>query len=111
MCKTPSVYILASGRNGTLYIGVTSELFERVSVHRQDLIDGFTKKYGVHCLVYYEMYETMDAAILREKQLKKWNRAWKVRLIESMNPEWEDLFDELGGGIRSGPADWAREKR
>jgi putative endonuclease len=110
MWKTPCVYILASGRNGTLYLGVTSELFERVGVHRQDLIDGFTKKYGVHRLVYYDMHETMDAAILREKQLKKWNRAWKLRLIESMNPEWEDLFDERGGCIRSGPADRAREK-
>ena len=110
MSKTPCVYILASGRNGTLYIGVTSELFERVGVHRQGLIDGFTKKYGVHRLVYYEMHESMDAAILREKQLKKWNRAWKLRLIESMNPEWEDLFDEVGGGIRSGPADRVREK-
>jgi putative endonuclease len=110
MSKTPCVYILASGRNGTLYIGVTSELFERAGVHRQDLIDGFTKKYGVHRLVYYEMHESMDAAILREKQLKKWNRAWKLRLIESMNPEWEDLFDEVGGGIRSGSADRVREK-
>jgi putative endonuclease len=110
VCKTPCVYILASGRNGTLYIGVTSELFERVGVHRQDLVDGFTKKYGVHRLVYYEMHETMDAAIRREKQLKKWNRAWKLRLIERMNPEWEDLFDEAGGGIRSGPADRARDR-
>jgi putative endonuclease len=111
MCKTPCVYVLASGRNGTLYIGVTSELFERVSVHKQDLIDGFTKKYGVHRLVYYEMHETMDAAILREKRLKKWKRVWKLRLIESMNPEWEDLFDGPGGSIRSGPADRARDKR
>jgi len=110
MSKTPCVYILGSGRNGTIYIGVTSELFERVDVHRQGLIDGFTKKYGVHRLVYYEMHESLDAAILREKQLKKWNRAWKLRLIESMNPEWEDLFDEVGGGIRSGPADRVREK-
>jgi putative endonuclease len=110
MGKTPCVYILASRRNGTLCIGVTSELFERVGVHRQDLIDGFTKKYGVHRLVYYEMHETMDAAILREKQLKKWNRAWKLRLIENMNPEWEDLFDESQGAIRTGPADRAREE-
>ncbi len=92
MPKQPCVYILASQRNGTLYVGVTSDLFLRTGLHKQDLIEGFTKHYGVHQLVYYEMHHTMPEAIRREKQLKKWNRAWKIRLIESMNPEWEDLF-------------------
>ena len=98
----PCVYILASGRNGTLYIGVTSSLEDRVSLHKQDLVEGFTKRYGVHHLVYYEMHATMPEAIRREKQLKKWNRAWKIRLIEQMNPEWVDLFDEFWGAICEG---------
>ena len=109
MPKQPCVYILASKRNGTLYIGVTSNVFQRTSLHKQDLIEGFTKRHGVHRLVYYEMHETMDVAIQREKRLKKWNRAWKLRLIESMNPEWEDLFDVYWGAINDGPADVARE--
>jgi putative endonuclease len=109
MAKQPCVYILASKRNGTIYIGVTSNLFIRVGNHKQDLIEGFTKRYGVHRLVYYEMHHTMDAAITREKRLKKWNRTWKLRLIESMNPEWKDLFDEFWGAINDGPADVARE--
>ena len=109
MPKQPCVYILASRRIGTLYIGVTSDLFGRVVLHKQDLIEGFTKRYGVHRLVYYEMHDTMPAAILREKRLKKWNRAWKTRLIESMNPEWADLFDEFWGAINDGPADIDRE--
>ncbi len=75
--KTPCVYIIASGRNGTNYIGVTSDLHGRISLHKQDLIEGFTKKYGVHTLVYYEMHLTMDDAIHREKQIKEWKRAWK----------------------------------
>jgi putative endonuclease len=106
--KTPAVYILASRRNGTLYIGVTSDLAQRVSLHKQDLIKGFTRKYRVHRLVYYEMHPTMDAAILREKQLKEWRRLWKIRLIESMNPAWVDLFDERTGEIFDGPADLSR---
>ena len=109
MLKHPCVYILASKRNGTLYIGVTSEIFDRISIHKQDLLEGFTKRYGVHRLVYYEMPETMEGAISREKRLKNWNRAWKIRLIESMNPEWEDLFDEFWGAIKDGPADIARQ--
>lgn len=108
MLKTPCVYILASKRNGTVYIGVTSDLPNRTSLHKQDLIAGFTKRYGVHRLVYYEMHHTMPEAILREKRLKKWNRAWKVRLIGSMNPEWEDLFDAFWGEITEGPADRTR---
>jgi len=108
--KTPCVYILASRRNGTLYIGVTSDLPQRVTLHKQDLIEGFTTKYGVHRLVYYEMHPTMDAAILREKRLKEWRRLWKIRLIESMNPEWIDLFDERTGEILDGPADLSRTR-
>jgi putative endonuclease len=101
--KQPCVYILASKRDGVLYVGVTSGLAQRVGLHKQDLIEGFTKRYGVHTLVYYEMHETMPAAIRREKQLKKWNRAWKVRLIEQLNPEWRDLWDESGEIHMFGP--------
>jgi len=106
--KHPCVYILASRRNGTLYIGVTCDLPWRVSLHKQGLIEGFTKKYGVCILVYYEMHPTMEAAIRREKQLKEWRRLWKIRLIESMNPEWIDLFNEATGEILDGPADVSR---
>jgi putative endonuclease len=106
--KDPFVYILASKRDGILYIGVTSELFERIGAHKQDLNEGFTKKYTVHTLVYYEWHATMDDAIKREGQIKHWKRAWKVRLIESMNPEWTDLFDEKWGYIKDGPVDTAR---
>jgi putative endonuclease len=106
--KCPCVYILASRRNGTLYIGVTSDLSNRISLHKQDLIEGFTRKYRVHLLVYYETHPTMEAAIRRETQLKKWRRLWKIRLIESMNPEWIDLFDEATGEVLDGPADAAR---
>ena len=90
--KQPSVYILASGRNGTLYTGVSSEPWDRVNTHKQGLIEGFTKRYGVKTLVYIEFHDTMDAAIARETRIKKWNRAWKVRLIGQMNPEWQDLW-------------------
>ncbi len=96
---------MASRPNGTIYVGVTSDLTGRVSLHKQDLIEGFTKKYAVHRLVYYEMHDTMEAAIRREKQIKEWRRLWKLRLIESMNPEWIDLFDESTGAILDGPAD------
>jgi putative endonuclease len=95
MDKQPAVYILASRRNGTLYIGVTSDVVKRVYEHKEDLIGGFTKRYGVHQLVYFEMHEDMLSAISREKQLKKWNRAWKIELIEQRNPEWRDLYAEL----------------
>jgi putative endonuclease len=94
--KSPCVYILASKRDGVLYVGVTSDISCRVGLHKQDVIEGFTKKHGVHTLVYYEMHESMPAAIRREKQLKKWNRAWKVRLIEQLNPERRDLWGESG---------------
>jgi len=95
--KEPAVYILASRRNGTLYIGVTSDFITRISEHKQDLIEGFTKRYGVHRLVHIEMFPTMDEAIAREKQLKKWSRARKIALIEEDNPDWRDLYPELSG--------------
>jgi len=93
--KQPCVYILASKRNGTLYVGATSDLVKRGWEHRTNAVDGFTKKYGVHILVYYEVHENMISAITREKQLKKWRRAWKLRLIEERNPEWRDLWQEI----------------
>ena len=95
MEKQPAVYILASDRNGTLYIGVTSDLLKRVNEHRNDAVDGFTKKYEVHRLVYYELHGDMLSAITREKQLKKWNRAWKLELIETQKPDWRDLWDGI----------------
>jgi putative endonuclease len=108
--KEPCVYIVASKRNGVLYIGVTGDLSGRMAEHDQALMDGFTKRYGVKLLVYYEFHDSFDEAIRRETQLKKWKRAWKVRLIESMNPEWANLFDPSTGEIRFGPADLARER-
>jgi putative endonuclease len=84
--------MLASKRNGTLYIGMTSELAKRVWQHKNDVIDGFTKRYGVHQLVWYELHETMESAIEREKALKNWKRVWKLKLIEKSNPSWQDLY-------------------
>lgn len=95
MSKQPAVYILASKRNGTLYIGVTGDLQKRIWEHKNDLVDGFTKRYEVHRLVYYELHEDMASAIRREKQLKKWNRAWKLKLIERENSAWKDLWDGI----------------
>jgi putative endonuclease len=89
------VYILSSKKNGTLYIGVTSDLVKRIYEHKHDLIDGFTKQYKVHNLVYFEITESIGSAISREKNLKKWNREWKIRLIEKGNPEWRDLYAGL----------------
>jgi putative endonuclease len=89
------VYILASKIGGTLYIGVTNNLVRRVYEHREKLVDGFTKRYGVAKLVYYEAHSDVEAAITREKQMKKWNRAWKVRLIEESNPNWDDLYNQI----------------
>jgi putative endonuclease len=89
------VYILASKIGGTLYVGVTNDLVRRVYQHRQKLADGFTKKYGVSKLVYYETHSDIEAAIVREKQMKKWNRAWKIRLIEEDNPNWDDLYNRI----------------
>jgi putative endonuclease len=86
---------LASKQNGTLYIGVTNDLVERVWQHKNDMTEGFSKKYAIHKLVYYELHRDMVAAITREKQLKKWYRAWKLELIEKQNPQWKDLWDEI----------------
>ena len=94
MIMQPVVYILASQRNGTLYIGVTSNLLERVNQHKSGLYDGFTQKYNVKRLVHFENFPTMIEAITREKQLKKWNRAWKIQLIEENNPLWKDLSED-----------------
>jgi putative endonuclease len=93
--RQPAVYILASKRNGTLYIGVTGDLRQRIWEHKNDLVEGFTEMYRVHTLVYFELHDQMTAAIRREKQLKKWNRAWKLQLIEQHNPEWTDLWQEI----------------
>jgi putative endonuclease len=93
--KQRVVYILASKRNGTLYIGVTSDLIKRIWEHKNDLVDGFTKRYGVHNLVWYEAHENMESAILREKTLKEWKRTWKLELIESSNPNWNDLYNTI----------------
>lgn len=91
----PCVYILASARNGTLYIGVTSNLLNRVWQHKNNQVDGFTKKYKIHNLVWYEPHVSMESAIAREKVLKYWQRQWKIRIIEQFNPDWRDLYDEL----------------
>jgi putative endonuclease len=93
--KQPAVYIMASQRNGTLYVGVTSDLVKRVWNHKNDEVAGFTKQYEVHMLVYYELHASMANAIAREKQLKKWNRKWKLKIIEEVNPEWNDLYDSI----------------
>jgi len=93
--KQPCVYILSSRRNGTLYTGVTSNLVQRVWQHKNEVADGFTKKYGVHLLVWYEVHATMDAAIAREKAIKEWKRAWKLALIEAENSLWRDLYDDI----------------
>jgi putative endonuclease len=95
--KQACIYILANKSRGTLYIGVTSDLTARIWQHKNDLVAGFTEKYQVHMLVYYEMHETMLDAIQREKQLKKWNREWKIRLIEEFNATWTDLYAQITG--------------
>jgi putative endonuclease len=89
------VYILCSKRNGTLYTGMTSDLIKRVYQHKNELVEGFSKTYNVHMLVWYEVHPTANTAIAREKQIKKWNRSWKLELIENTNPEWRDLYNEL----------------
>lgn len=91
----PCVYIVSNHRNGTLYVGVTSNLARRVYEHREGLVDGFTRRYSLKRLVWYEQHETMEAAITREKQMKAWQRAWKIREIEGFNPTWEDLYETL----------------
>ena len=95
MEKGGFVYIMASGRNGTLYIGVTSDLIQRVWQHREGVADGFTKKYGCKTLVWYEHAPDIESAIRREKQMKEWKRRWKLRVIEELNPNWDDLFASL----------------
>ncbi len=103
--KQPCVYILARKPYGTLYVGVTSDLAHRIAQHEQGLIEGFTKKYEIKTLVYYEMHAAMDVAIAREKGLKRWRREWKYRLIEQMNPEWRNLFEPSSGEIAFGSVD------
>jgi putative endonuclease len=93
--RRPCVYLLSSGRNGTVYVGVTSDLVKRIWQHRNEVVEGFTSRYHVHHLVWYELHDTMESAILREKQVKGWKRAWKLRLIEGANPEWRDLYPTL----------------
>ena len=93
--KQPAVYMLASKKNGTLYVGVTSNLIKRVWEHKNNVIDGFSKRYGIHNLVWYEMHEIMESAIGREKEIKNWKRDWKIRRIEESNPEWNDLYQSI----------------
>ncbi|MCP4075604.1 MAG: GIY-YIG nuclease family protein [Gammaproteobacteria bacterium] len=95
MERQPSVYILSSKRNGTLYTGVTSNLIKRIWQHKNHAIEGFTKKYSIHFLVWYELHETMESAIQKEKNIKDWKRAWMLKLIEEKNPVWDDLYNEL----------------
>ena len=97
MERQPTVYLLASARNGTLYVGVTSDLIQRVAQHRVGEIGGFTAEHHVHTLVYFEQHATMEAAITREKQVKKWRRTWKLAVIEAGNPQWLDLYEGLVG--------------
>jgi putative endonuclease len=95
----PIVYLLASHRNGTLYAGVTSKLMQRLYQHREGVIEGFSQENGTKRLVWFEAHETMESAILREKRIKKWNRPWKIKLIEETNPDWRDLAIDLGFGV------------
>jgi putative endonuclease len=97
MAKQFYVYILASKPNGTLYTGVTSNLIQRVWQHKHDVIQGFTRKYSVKTLVYYEVHENAESALTREKKIKRWRRAWKLGLIENSNPEWRDLYKDILG--------------
>ena len=93
--KQPCVYMLTNKLNGTLYVGVTWNLLQRVWQHKNDLVEGFTKRYGVHTLVWYEVHETMESAIAREKAVKRWKRGWKIQLIQRDNPPWRDLYDDF----------------
>ena len=95
MTKLPCVYIMANRKNGVLYVGVTSNLIQRVWQHKNKLFEGFTKRYNVENLVYYEIHQNMEYAITREKQMKKWNRKWKIELIENENKEWSDLWSSI----------------
>jgi putative endonuclease len=93
--KQPAVYIMASKKNGTLYVGVTSNLVKRIWEHKNNMVEGFTKRYGVHQLVWYELHASMESALAREKRLKDWKRAWKLELIEKNNPDWQDLYSTI----------------
>ncbi|MGL4995243.1 MAG: GIY-YIG nuclease family protein [Deefgea sp.] len=93
--KQPCVYLLCNQRNGTLYVGVTSNLVQRIWQHKEGLIEGFSQKYGLKMLVWYEQHATMESAIAREKAIKEWQRAWKLTLIEKMNPSWRDLYPDI----------------
>lgn len=95
MNKSYYVYILASDKKGTLYIGVTNDLVRRIYEHKNNLASSFSSKYDIHSLVYYETTSDINSALLREKQMKKWKRQWKINLIEKMNPEWDDLYEKL----------------
>jgi len=95
VARSPAVYLLASAKRGTLYIGVTSNPVQRIWQHREHLARGFTDRYGVTRLVWYELHETMESAILREKRIKKWKREWKIELIEATNPDWRDLWQDI----------------
>jgi putative endonuclease len=95
MDKQPSVYMLASKRRGTLYIGVTSDLVRRIWEHRTNAIEGFSRRHEIHQLVWYELHGTMESAVQREKALKNWKRAWKLELIETNNPDWQDLYHTI----------------
>ncbi|MDY6903397.1 MAG: GIY-YIG nuclease family protein [Thermodesulfobacteriota bacterium] len=97
MERLPAVYMMASQKNGTLYVGVTSNLVKRVWEHQNGVAEGFTWRYDVHRLVWYEVHSTMMSAIAREKQLKNWRRAWKIALIERENPDWADLYEKVAG--------------
>lgn len=97
MSKQPCVYILASDQNGTLYVGVTSDPVKRVWEHKNNVVPGFTKRYNVHDLVWYELHDSMESAIAREKAIKAWKRSWKIELIEKSNPKWSDLYRGLLG--------------
>ncbi len=93
---SPTTYLLASRRNGTIYIGVTSQIMARIHQHREGAIPGFTRKHGIKLLVWFEQHATMESAILREKRIKKWERPWKLELIEAANPDWRDLAEDFG---------------
>jgi len=95
MNKQPAVYILANKRNGTLYVGVTSDLIKRIWQHKNNVVKGFTERYSIHQLVWYELHETMESAIRKEKMLKNWKRDWKLELIERSNPNWQDLYGTI----------------
>ena len=95
MERQPCVYVLANKRNGTLYTGVTSALVKRIWEHKNNIIEGFTNKYGIHMLVWYELHESMESAIRREKAIKEWKRSWKIEVIERINPQWRDLYSDL----------------